>query len=216
MAYLKNPIVLYIVIGVLFLSNVGTIVYFGFNKEECPVCNEEITIAEIDEPLEAEEEEKKYIYVDIKGYVKKPGVYELEEGAIVNDAIKLAGGIKNTGTTENINLSKKLVDEDMIVVSSKSELKKANSCSTTTSVSTTTTNDSTLKQSTTNQQSDAKISINTASKEELMTLSGVGEKTAEKIIEYRSTQKFETIEDLKNVSGIGDSIFEKIKDLITV
>ena len=60
-----------------------------------------------------------------------------------------------------------------------------------------------------------KISINTASLEELMTLSGIGEKTATKIIEYRKENLFEKLEDIKNVSGIGDSLYEKIKDYIT-
>ena len=62
----------------------------------------------------------------------------------------------------------------------------------------------------------SKISINSASKEELMTLPGIGEKTALKIIEYRKTQVFKSIEDIKNVKGIGDKKYEKIKDLIVI
>lgn len=62
----------------------------------------------------------------------------------------------------------------------------------------------------------SKISINSASKEELMTLPGIGEKTALKIIEYRKVQTFKTIEDIKNVKGIGDKKYEKIKDLIVI
>jgi len=60
------------------------------------------------------------------------------------------------------------------------------------------------------------ININTATKEELMTLKGVGEATAENIIEYRKANKFKTIEDIKNVKGIGDKKFEAIKDDIKV
>ncbi len=62
----------------------------------------------------------------------------------------------------------------------------------------------------------SKISINSASKEELMTLPGIGEKTALKIIEYRKAQAFKSIEDIKNVKGIGDKKYEKIKDLIVI
>lgn len=62
----------------------------------------------------------------------------------------------------------------------------------------------------------SKISINSASKEELMTLPGIGEKTALKIIEYRKVQAFKSIEDIKNVKGIGDKKYEKIKDLIVI
>ncbi len=66
-------------------------------------------------------------------------------------------------------------------------------------------------------QKDAnKISINNASKEELMSLPGIGEKTAIKIIEYRQTSSFKSIEDLKKVKGIGDKKYEKIKDLIVI
>ena len=60
------------------------------------------------------------------------------------------------------------------------------------------------------------VSINTGTLEELMTLSGVGESKAKAIIEYRNKKKFETIEEIKEVSGIGDALFEKIKDNITV
>lgn len=66
------------------------------------------------------------------------------------------------------------------------------------------------------QKEDGKISINNASKEELMSLPGIGEKTAIKIIEYRNEHSFKTIEDLKNVKGIGDKKYEKIKDLIVI
>lgn len=67
-----------------------------------------------------------------------------------------------------------------------------------------------------NKKDTSKISINSASKEELMTLPGIGEKTALKIIEYRKVQAFKSIEDIKNVKGIGDKKYEKIKDLIVI
>lgn len=62
----------------------------------------------------------------------------------------------------------------------------------------------------------AAVNINTASKEELMTLKGIGETTAEAIIEYRKENKFTKIEDIKNVKGIGDKKFEAIKEDIEV
>ena len=61
-----------------------------------------------------------------------------------------------------------------------------------------------------------KININTASLEELQTLPGIGEAKAKDIITYRETNKFNTIDDIKNVSGIGDALFAKIKEHITI
>jgi competence protein ComEA len=236
MERLKNPIILAIIIGILFLTNICTIIYF------VNVPNTDVDINNCDEIASVTEdnsEDTKLVKVDIKGYVKKPGVYEIEEGSIVNDLIALAGGLKTNGTTENLNLSKKLVDETVIVVSSKSALKKAtvqNTSSDTTSTSTTTTtqsstittdsiylvaddansSNSTSSTSDSIENTTSKVSLNTATKEELMTLSGIGEAKALSIIEYREKQKFTSIEEIKNVSGIGDALYEKIKDNITI
>lgn len=218
----KNPIVLYSSILLLLFSNIGSIFYFMFYSKDCPICEENMDIP-LHEDLEEATEIKKMVSVDVKGYVKKPGVYTVEQGVIVNDVIKLAGGIKNSGTTDNLNLSKKVEDETVIVVSSKSELKtqtKALPKVTTDSVyevpeeaNNSTTDE---KANTTIPIENEKISLNQATKEEFMTLPGIGEKTAEKIIEYRMAQPFTAIEDIKKVSGIGESIFEKIKDFITI
>ena len=219
MKYLKNPFILYGVIVLLFISNGASLYYFL--KVKVPVeCPNELVYS--DSAVENEELAVDKIYVDIKGYVKKPGVYELDDGAIVNDLIKLAGGLKSNGTTENINLSKKLTDEMMVIVSSKKELNKISLCenvTNNTNVEQPITNNATTDTNVTNgviDKNSSKISLNTATQEQLMTLSGIGEKTALKIIEYRNTQKFNSIEDIKKVSGIGDSIFENIKDFITI
>lgn len=221
MKYLKNLILLYSVIVVLLLSNIGSLLYFLTQKEECICKNEVLSIEKNNEEVK---DKNSKIKVDIKGYIKKPGVYELDEGAIINDLIKLAGGIKKNGTTDNINLSKKLRDETMIVVLSKSELKKQNTIEEKSSSTTITysgsENNTTITESSEVSENDqienTKVSINNASQTELMTLSGIGEKTALKIIEYRTQNPFKNIEDIKNVSGIGDALFEKIKDFITI
>lgn len=169
---------------------------------------------------------EKNIFVDVKGAVKKPGVYEVKENAIVNDCIKLAGGITSSGTLSNINLSKKVTDEMVIYVFKKSEITTSakNEIPCTTEVieinncpiitdNQTSNND---KKETTTNTVDKKININTATKEELTTLTGIGESKANSIIEYRKTNQFKSIEELKNVSGIGDALYESIKDSITV
>lgn len=213
--YLASPIIYFILIGILFLTNVGTLSYFLYFKEDAKpvICEECPQIEEID--VVEEVEKKATIKVDIKGYVKKPGVYELEEGSIVNDLIQLAGGLKSGGTTENINLSRVLKNEDMLVVLSKTELKKSiiNMNSTLQTNSSTSTNVNTNKD---NVVQNKKVSLNTASKEELMTLEGIGEAKALSIIEYRNQKPFTEISEVINVSGIGESIYEKIKDFITI
>ncbi len=209
--YLQSKMILFIAIAFLGLTNVFSVCYFlnhNEKKEEC-VC-EECPLAEIEE--ETKEESSK-IKVDIKGYVKKPGVYEIDAKSIVNDLIKIAGGLKTNGTTENINLSKRLNNEDMIVVLSKTELKKQKA---TTISSTSSTSQSKGTNSSLVEPTNKKVSINTATKEELMTLNGIGEAKAIAILEYRAKTPFQAIEDIKNISGIGESVYEKIKDYITI
>lgn len=148
-------------------------------------------------------------YVDVKGEVKNPGVYFVSEGMLVIDAINLAGGLTKKACTDDINLSMKLTNEMVIYVNNK------NSFTTTTKV--TELNDVKIKEEKQEKNTNnGLVNINTASKEELMTLNGIGESKANSIIEYRKTNKFNTIEDIMNVSGIGEKFFEQIKNYITV
>ena len=215
---------LFIFISVVFIF-IGT--YFMFKDNTYNL--------EVENKLASNKEEKKNtssktIYVDVKGAVKNPGVYELSNTSRVIDAINLAGGLSDLADTINLNLSKKLSDEMIIIVYTKTELstyyKKNNNrnavCASLECVciddyndaciSKESSNKSNSKTDNTTKSTNSKVSINTASKEELMSLSGIGESKAEKIITYRNDNgKFNSIEDLKKVSGIGDSIFEKIK-----
>jgi competence protein ComEA len=159
-------------------------------------------------------EEDNYFYIDIKGCVKNPGVYKVNDHMIVNDAIKLSGGLTKNASTKNINLASKLKEGMVIYIYSKYEL--TNTTTATTSI----TNDvyysnNSDVQNTTSSIS-GKVNINTATKEQLMSISGVGESKAIAIIEYRNSNRFNTIEDIMNVSGIGESLFAKIKEYITV
>ncbi len=212
--YLPYKILVFVAVF-LCATNVLSVAYFlKVNVQEPCVCEECPTVS-----LESEEEkETEKIKVDIKGYVKKPGVYELSPGTILNDLIKLAGGLKTNGTTDNLNLSKKLNDEDMIIVLSKSTLKKQTivSSNSSTQSNTTATNSSNSAISTTTQDTNKKVSLNNATKEELMTLNGIGEAKANGIIEYRTKTPFQDIKEIMNVSGIGESVYEKIKDNITI
>ena len=158
------------------------------------------------------------VNVDIKGYVKKPGVYEVSDGMTVNDVIKLAGGLKKNASTDNINLSKKVFDQMVIIVYSKNINKDK-------SYSSDLANDALIKNEesalitnmdSTTQNTSKLVNINTATTDELLNITGIGQSKADAIISYRNNSHFNSIEDIKNVPGIGDALFEKIKDSITV
>jgi len=166
------------------------------------------------------DEIEEFIYVDVKGSVKKPGVYKLKKDSRVIDAVEASGGIDKDANTRFINLSKQLKDGDVVVVYSSSEIEKARKENIvyieTPCVCEEVKNDACYKQDD-EEVSSNKININTASIEELKTLNGIGEAKAKSIIDYRNINgTFKSIEDLKKVTGISESLFEKIKDSITV
>ena len=237
MKILNNKIA---VVGILaFLSLVvialsGYMVYILNTKEEC-FCEPVTDLISLEKPSE-EVVETPPIYVEVKGAVNHPGVFEVNENNIINDVIALAGGLKDNAYTDNINLSKKVSDELVVYVFTKEEYKK-NSSSNNTHTNTSSTSSSkesyqideatknnisiitsSNSETTTSQDTTSKlININTASAQELTSLPGIGETKANNIVSYRTENGyFKTIEDLKNVSGIGDATFEQLKDYITV
>lgn len=188
---------------------------------------QEIVLTEKKEVQEkkVEKENNSIIMVDIKGEVANPGIYTLEGTKRVIDVINMAGGITKNADTSVLNLSKKLKDEMVIIVYSYYEVKNFSyikevekkvqtECS---KGINNIQNDACIEENEATEETSSIISINTATKEELMTLTGIGEKKAEDIIKYREENgEFTSIEDIKNVKGIGDSLFEKIKDYITL
>lgn len=158
------------------------------------------------------EDVQENIFVEIKGEVLNPDVYELEKGSIVRDLILISGGLTEIGDTSNINQAREIQDGECIVVLSKQEiLDMKNSSNEILKV------DNVSSFNVESSFDDDKVNINTASKEELKTLSGIGDGLAEAIISYREENNgFNTIDDIKNVSRIGDKTFEKFKDKIIV
>lgn len=194
---------------------------------------------------EKKEENEEKIKVDVKGAVNNPGVYELELGSRVIDAINASGGLTDKANTSIINLSKKLEDEYVIVIYTDNDLKDvimdkyvtnnnncpstindacivdSNSSNKTKKTATNTETSNSIKKVTNEEKKENNtnsiVNINTATLEELMTLSGIGESKAQAIISYREENGgFKAIDELKNVSGIGASTLEKIKDNITI
>ncbi len=178
--------------------------------------------------LEENKESKvaKY-YIDIKGFVKKPGVYEVTADNIVNDCIKLAGGLLKNADTTTINLSKKVSSEMVIYIPKKEEVIKTTTNTTVTkdqeipndavASDNNKPNSSISKDNNTQTPNRTLVNINTATIQELTTLNGIGDAKAQDIIDYRTLNgNFKTIEGIKNVSGIGEALYAKIKDYITV
>lgn len=154
------------------------------------------------ETVEADEVEfPQTILVDVKGEVKQAGVYELDAGSRVQDVIALAGGLTADANQQAINLAQKLTDEAVVYVPSWDEA-IAEPVGLATSM--------------TSSNSD-KVNINTADQAQLQTISGIGAKRAQDIIDYRKANgRFQTVEDLTKVSGIGEKTLEKIRDDISL
>ena len=150
---------------------------------------------------EENDKEKGKIIVHITGEVKYAGVVVLKEGDRIVDAIEAAGGETDNADLNKLNLAYIVSDGDKIYVPNKNE-----------EIGNITTVNEEI-----NSEEQSTININTASLKELMELPGIGEVTANKIIEYRTQNgKFSTIEELKNVPGIGSSKFENLKEKIRV
>lgn len=203
----------------LFVCMSFTIIYVSFNSDVKTAEPEVIALSDDEEKDEIITEAVETIFIDIKGEVENPGVYEMQLGDRVIDAVQMAGGFTDEATTDNVNLSKKLKDESVIIIPS--YLKDYENVTIKNDYEIDINDD--IVQSEKNESdekiesSSSLVNINTASVVELMSLDGIGESKAKAIIEYRDINgDFENILDIKNVSGIGESIYEKIKDYITV
>lgn len=146
------------------------------------------------------------IGVYISGEIKKEGVYYLDKDARVANLIDIAGGLTEKADISKINPAQKLNDSDKIIVPEKKNMGES----------------STIDEGFNDESSQSessisdKININTATKDELTTLNGIGEATANKIINYRKNNPFKEIEDIMNVPGIGEAKFNNIKEDICI
>ncbi len=180
-------VVIVVVVGVIITYNT-----LGAQKESSNSPFESV------EPLPNEPDTTQPIYVDIKGKVRKPGVYKLQSETRLFALIDKAGGLSQNGCTNQLNLARKLQDGEMIVVGSISQ-----------------------QESHDDAQSDMPdnglININTADEATLTTLPNIGPASAKAIIEYRETHgAFDSVEALTDVSGIGTTTLESIRELIKI
>lgn len=178
-----------ILIGILILLSITYIIFQNINdKNKIEINGNEIQTNKFEDE----------IAVYITGEVKQPGVYYIESGLRLNDLIEVCGGLTDKADLSDINLAEKLNDSDKIdipsIIAEKDEMNSISDI----------------------DNNNDLININTASKEELKTLNGIGDTLANNIIEYRNNCKFDTIEDILNVNGIGESKYDGIKEYICV
>lgn len=174
-------------------------------REEESIDSTTVIKAERKEQENTEQVRETEIYVHVCGCVKKPGVYQLHFGARTQEAIDAAGGFSEKANQTAWNLAEVLQDGMQVYIPSKDETKEALN------------EEQSLGKDLSASQKEDTVNINTASKEELMTLPGIGESRADAVIACREEKgSFTSIEEIKDVAGIGDGIFNRIKDLITV
>lgn len=188
----------------IYTNDVGS--FFDNENRISLIDQDKLEDNKIDGSLDLENEsiDKSIKKVHISGEINNPGVYEIRDEQRLEDLIKEAGGLTNEADDRNLNLAQRLEDQMKIYIPNINEENLLEN---------TDRNQEALPVSNTDS---SLVNINTANKDELMSLPNIGDKRADAIIEYRKTQKFEKIKDIKNVTGIGEKYYEALKDLITV
>jgi competence protein ComEA len=138
------------------------------------------------------EENHGKVNVILSGAIKNPGEYYFDFNINLEEAIDLAGGLDSRADVSNLNFDRILFNKEKIEIPIKQ------------------------KEIEESKENNSKININTADKNELKTLPGIGDSIAQKIVEYRENKIFENIEDIKNITGIGEVKYNLIKELITI
>lgn len=176
----------------IILLLICIIVLGGCGKQD----NIEVQEAELlDSPEEPEKVQENLIYVQISGAVACPGVYMLPEGSRLFEAIEQAGGVTGEADVSLVNQAQILTDGQMVYIMEQGEAKSQEE----------------------SQLEDGRVNLNTATAEQLMTLSGIGQAKARSIIAWREENgAFSKIEDLMEIEGIKEGVFSKIKDSIKV
>jgi len=213
----KQKIIIVLTVLFIIVSGIYYSMSFGKSGEAVFIAAEtgtEDTIKEIEDVtdkkensqsnLEAEFISEKKLYVHICGQINYSGVYCLEEESRIVDVVEMAGGFTENAAKDYVNLAQKLTDGQKIYIPALDELEDSLP----------------IMESTGNEKhglESTKVNINTADKEVLMTLTGIGEAKAEAIIRYREENDgFHHIEEIKQIEGIKDGVFNKIKDEIEI
>ena len=185
-------------ITVVIMICILLVVVSGCSKEKSSDTLEEVQQREKTESVEVSDET-----VFVCGQVASPGVYELPEGSRICQAIDAAGGMLDTASTDWVNQAETAEDGQKIYVPSTEEAE--------------TMPEGQTQETSSAEGTDGKVHLNAASREELMTLTGIGEKKADAIIRYReSNGGFQSVDELMQVEGIKEGTYNKIKDSIVI
>lgn len=177
-------------------------------ESEESVFQKEEKISDEKQDTRGEETALDVLYVHIVGAVDRPGIYILPVGSRVYEGIEMAGGFLDGAAVEYINQADYLKDTQQIIVPTVEEVEQGMA---------TPNLKETQQIGTAPPSLSGKVNLNSATQEELMTLSGIGLAKAQAILTYRGEiGKFEKIEDIMNIEGIKEGVFNKIKDKITV
>ncbi|HHT7237964.1 MULTISPECIES: helix-hairpin-helix domain-containing protein [Bacillus] len=183
---------------------IGTIIFLFFWKTnqhtEQTLITTEVQAKDVEKKIKPKvldtKEQKKIIIIDVKGAVFKEGVYEMKEGDRVKEAVEKAGGLLPDADMKKVNLAQMVQDQMLLYVPNKNEP---------------------MQEGATFSKSEGKVQINTASKEQLEKITGIGSRKAESILKYREEHgPFQKIDDLLEIDGIGAKSLEKIKDQIII
>ena len=179
---------------ILLLINISML--NGCMQEEKEMLKEAEVLSEEEVPEDTAEEE---IFVYVCGAVAEQGVYELPQGSRIYEAVAAAGGMLPEAAPNYLNQAEQMTDGQSIFVPTQEEVEN-----------------SYLEQMESNDE-NGKVNLNTASKEELMSLPGIGEAKAQSILDYRQVHgAFQSEEEIKQIEGIKDGVYNKIKDRISV
>lgn len=205
-------------IRLLALIGIWFLLACGCRKEADPSVLDEVQISEAEDlekedadaasatedPKEVQDNiQEETICVFVCGQVTEPGVYELPEGSRIYQAVAAAGGFLDTAAADWLNQAEPIQDGQKIYVPT---LEEAGTMTTEQGAS-----------GTSGEGTDGRVNLNTASREELMTLTGIGEKKADAIIQYRESQGgFQSVDELMQVEGIKEATYNKIKDRIAI
>lgn len=176
----------YLKIIIILVVAISIVLSSCANHQEITISEEEPTLKEVN-----------YYMIDLRGEVYRPGIYKVQKGSLIIDVINLAGGLREEADLSQINLVEMINDNCKIIINKRQD------------PSTTVENKV--------DKDNNKININTCTIEQLMTLPNIGSVKAKAIVEYRKANgSFKSIDNLLEVTGIGQSLFNQIKDLITV